>query len=281
MIDFGHDTSSAQNAVRAAERRSLPVRDEIRNTAAMVDVVVRSAHMQAPERPTVDDVPATPEELAALIEERAHAHRIAAAHRAVGTSFLEPIARKFNRLVADEVPGWIRMLTPEFDSLVKQLRGLARKLPADLDKHRIDWNNPTITAPWARAEGIALQLDQLVNDRTILARAGGLKGEGGRDSELYQVAKLPEPTTLGVVQHMLRDHVSPERARWRELKHDPVRRWVYLVRSEHLTVELATPDEVRQRAAVWDRWRDGIAVRGFAPVPTPKTIKAIESALRG
>ncbi len=281
MITFEHDTGKAQAAIRAAERRKLPVPQEIRNVAAMVDIVRASAQMRPPERPTVDDVPATVAELGALLEERARARRVADSHREEGSAFLEPIGRRFNALVADEVPRWIRMLAPEFNNLVKQLRTLARKLPADLDKHRLDWNNPSISTPWARAEGIALQLDQLVHDRTDMAKGGGLLGEGGRDSELYQVARLPEPTTLGVVQHLMRDHVSPERARWRELRHDPVRRWIHLVRSEHLTIELATPSEVRERAAVWDRWRDAIAARGVAPVPGPNAIRAIEEVLRG
>lgn len=281
MITFDHDTSRAQAAVTSARRRRLPVPEDIDATAAMVDVALKAAHMQAPDRPTRDDVPATPEALAALIEERAHAHRIAASHRAIGTDFLEPIARRYNALVRDQVPGWIMALQPEFNGLVKQLRAQARKLPVSLDRERLDWNNPAVTTPWEKAEGVAFQLDQIVNDRTDMARAGGLAGEGGKDRDLYAIAKLPEPTTLGVVQHHMRDHISPEVQQWRELKQQPVSRWLQLVRSEHLTIELATPDEVRQRASTWERWREGIASRGVAPVPTPKAIKAIESALRG
>lgn len=281
MITFQHDTNRAQKAVKAAERRKLPVPPDIYDTAAMVDVAVKAAHMQPPPRPTRDDVPATAEELRQLIEERAHQFRIAAAHREVGSDFMEPIARKFNQLVRDQVPGWIRALQPEFNGLVKQLRAQSKKLPANLDRNVLNWNNPAVTGPWEKAEGVAFQLDQIVSDRRDMARAGDLQGEGGHDNELYAVAKLPEPTTLGVVQHLMRDHIGPELHQWRDLKHQPVSRWLQLVRSDHLTIELATPDEVRQRAAVKELWREGLQARGVAPVPGQRAIKAIESALRG
>ena len=281
MITFQHDTNRAQKAVKAAERRKLPVPQDIYDTAAMVDVAVNAAHMKPPPRPTRDDVPATAEQLAALIEERAHQFRIAAAHREVGSDFMEPIARKFNQLVRDQVPGWIRALQPEFNGLVKQLRAQSKKLPANLDRNVLNWNNPAVTGPWEKAEGVAFQLDQIVSDRRDMARAGDLQGEGGHDNELYAVAKLPEPTTLGVVQHLMRDHIGPELHQWRDLKHQPVSRWLQLVRSDHLTIELATPDEVRQRAAVKELWREGLQARGVAPVPGQRAIKAIESALRG
>ncbi|MCI3930189.1 hypothetical protein [Streptomyces sp. AN091965] len=281
MITFDADTGSAQKAVKAARRRKLPVPAEIDATAAMVDVALKAAHMQPPERPTRDDVPATAQELAALIEERAHAHRIALAHQAVGTDFLEPIARKYNALVRDRVPGWIMALQPEFNGLIKQLRIQSRKLPDSLDRNHLNWNDPAVTAPWEKAEGIAFQLDQIVHDRQDMARAGGLAGEGGQDSALYAVAKLPKPSTEAVVQHVMRTHVSPEMQQWRELRHQPVSRWLQLVRSEHLTIELATPDEVRERAALRDKWVEAIALRGVAPVPSQKAIKAIESALQG
>ncbi|BCL20295.1 hypothetical protein ACPCBX_13615 [Streptomyces tuirus] len=281
MITFDNDTGKARKAVKAAQRRGLPIPDEIPATAAMVDVVANAAHMKPPELPTLDDIPATPEELAALIEERAHQQRIALAHQAVGNDFLEPIARKFNALVRDQVPLWIRALRPEFNGLIKQLRTQSKKLPTNLDTRYLNWNDAAVTTPWEKAEGIAFQLDQIVNDRKDMAQAGSLAGEGGRDYALYAVAKLPEPTVEGVVQHRMRTHISPEVAQWRDLRQQPVSRWLALARSEHLTIELATPDEVRQRAAVWDQWREGIAARGVAPLPTPKSIAAIESALRG
>ncbi|MFF1655800.1 hypothetical protein [Streptomyces sp. NPDC058255] len=281
MITFDYDTGKAQQAVKSAERRELPVPQEIYDTAAMVDVVLRAAHMQPPERPTLDDIPATPDELTAVIAERAHQHRIALAHQAIGTDYLEPIARKFNGLVRDQVPGWIRALQPEFDGLIKQLRTLAKKLPARLDKDWLDWNDPAVSTPWTRAEGIALQLDQIVNDRKVMAQAGGLKGEGGKDNELYAVAELPEPTERGVIDYVMRDHISPEMQQWRELKHSPVPRWIHLARSQHLTIQLATPDEVRKRAARRDKWVEAIATRGQAPQPSDRTRKAIAAALQG
>jgi hypothetical protein len=280
VITFGADTGRAWAAVKAAERRGLPVPEQIPATAAMVDVAQKAAHMKPPARPTRDDIPATPEELAAAIEERAHLARIAASHREVAADYLEPIARRFNQLVRDQVPGWILALQPEFNALVKQLRTQAKKLPTNLDTPWLDWNDPAVTAPWEKAEGIAFQLDQIVSDRKVMAAAGGLAGEGGQDADLYAVARLPEPTTQGVVQHLMRTHISPEIQQWRDLKQQPVSRWLQLVRSEHLTIELATPDEVRQRAAVRGRWLEGIQARGVAPVPSPKAIKAIESALR-
>ncbi|WP_394434770.1 hypothetical protein [Streptomyces sp. SGAir0957] len=281
MISFDHDTHAADRAVRAARRRKLPVPDEIDNVAAMVDVAVKAAHMQPPPRPTRDDVPATADELAALIEERAHAWRIAESHHKVATDFLEPIARRYNQLVREQVPGWIRALQPEFNGLVKQLRAQSKKLPARLDRNFLDWNDPAVTGPWEKAEGVAFQLDQIVSDRKDMARAGDLAGEGGHDNDLYAVAKLPEPTSEDVVQHRMRTHISPEVQQWRELRQQPVSRWLQLARSEHLTIELATPDEVRQRAAVRDKWTEALAERGVAPVPTQKAIKAIESVLRG
>lgn len=280
MITFEHGTSAAQEAVKSAERRELPVPQAIHDTAAMVDVVLKAAHMKVPDRPTIDDIPATPEQLAAAIKEHAQAHRIALAHQAVGTDYLEPIARKFNTLVREQVPLWIRMLAPEFDQLVKQLRTVAKKLPANLDTHRLDWNDPAVSTPWTRAEGIAFQLDQIVNDRQTMARAGGLAGEGGQDSSLYAVARLPAPTEQGVVDHLMRDHISPEVQQWRDLRHRPVPRWLQLVRSQHLTIELATPDEVRERAAVRDKWIEAITARGVAPEPSGRSRKAIATALQ-
>lgn len=280
ILDFGYDTRHAQAAVAVAQRRGLPVPDPIPTTMAMVDVVMRAAHMKPPERPTVDDLPQTTAELAALIEERARAHRVAASYREVAQDFIEPLARRLNGQVAAQVASWIAMLCPEFDRLVKQLRSLSKKLPDQLDAHLINWGDPEVSAPWARAEGIAMQLDGIVGDRQTLARASGLQGEGGPNAELYAVAALPKPTTTDVVQHRLRTHISPELQRWKELRHDPVRRWLHLVRSEHLTIQLATPNEVRERAAVRELWLEAIAVRGVAPVPGAKAIRAIEQVLQ-
>ncbi|WP_405671496.1 hypothetical protein OG848_08270 [Streptomyces canus] len=279
MITFDADTGRAQKAVESAKRRQLPVPQVIDDTAAMVDVALKAAHMEVPPRPTLDDIPATAEELATAIEERAHAHRIAKAHNAIGTDYLEPIARKYNALVREQVPGWIRALQPEFNGLVKQLRALAKKLPDNLDPVWLNWDDPAVSTPWTRAEGIALQLDQIVTDRKTLAMAGGLAGEGGPDSELYAVARLPDPTTRGVAEHHMRDHIAPEIVQWRDLKRQPVPRWLQLTRSQYLTIELATPDEVRGRAAVRGKWVEAISVRGVAPMPSERSIRAVQAVL--
>ncbi|MEV7032723.1 hypothetical protein AB0N99_21220 [Streptomyces sp. NPDC093272] len=279
MITFDHDTGRAQRAVKAAERRGLPVPQQIHDTAAMVAVVLDAAHMKGPARPGIDDVPDTPEELRALIEQAAHQQRIAAAHHQVANDYLEPLSRKFNALVRAQVKPWILGLQPEFNGLIKGAKAVAKVLPADLDRNRVDWNDSAVTTPWTRAEGIAFQLDQIVNDRKALAQAGELRGEGGKDNELYAVAQLPKPTREAVVNHVMRDGIAPDIHRWRELKHEPVLRWIHLVRSPHLTIGLATPDEVRTRAAARDHWRDLIEVRGVAPEPTQARLDAIDRAI--
>ncbi|KIF69259.1 hypothetical protein HY68_12745 [Streptomyces sp. AcH 505] len=277
---FENDTHRAEGAVKAARRRGLAVPDEIDHVASMWKVVVDASHMRPPSRPTLDDIPATPEELRELIEQRAHAHRIAKAHNAIGSDFLEPVARKYNALVRERVPGWIMALQPEFNGLIKQLRVQAKKLPDNLDVTWLNWDDPAVTTAWEKAEGVAFQLDQIVSDRQVIAKAGDLQGEGGNDNQLYAVAKLPEPTRQGVVDHVMRDHISPEIQRWREFKHQPVSRWLQLARSQHLTIELATPSEVRARAALRGKWIEAIAVRGVAPQPTERALRAVDQALR-
>ncbi|HEY9372186.1 hypothetical protein [Streptomyces sp.] len=257
MITFDHDTGKAQDAVKAARRRGLAVPQDIDACHAMWQTVVDAAHMQPPARPTVDDIPATAEQLAALIEQRAHDHRIALAHQQVGNDFMEPVSRRFNQLVKDRVPGWILALQPEFAGLVKALTAQAKKLPDNLDVSMLDWNDPKVTAAWEKAESAAHQLDQLVNDRRDMARVLG--GDGGRDNALYAVAKPPTPSVDDVLAHKLRDEVGPALREWKELQHQPVSRWLYLARSPHFTLQLATPGEARERAAAVDRWRDAIA----------------------
>lgn len=258
MIDFEHDTSKAQTAVKAARRRGLAVPQDIDACHAMWQTVMNAAHMQAPERPTVDDIPATADQLAADIEQRAHAHRIAAAHREIAADYQEPVARRYNQLVKERVPGWILALQPEFNGLVKALTTQAKKLPGNLDAAQLDWNNPKITAAWEKAESAAHQLDQLVSDRKDMARVLG--GDGSRDNALYAVAKLPAPSVDDVLAHKMRDEVGPALREWKELQHQPVSRWLYLARSPHFELILATPGEARERAAAVDRWRDAIAV---------------------
>src|ERR1051325_2252359 len=98
---FDHDTGKAQAAVQAARRRGLAVPQDLDPCHTMWQIVMDAAHMQAPERPTVDDIPATAEQLAADIEQRAHAHRIAAAHRAIAADYQEPVARRYHQLVTE------------------------------------------------------------------------------------------------------------------------------------------------------------------------------------
>ncbi|MDW6058221.1 DUF927 domain-containing protein [Streptomyces sp. FXJ1.4098] len=133
-----------------------------------------------PERPTHDDIPDTPEELAALIEAGAHAHRIALAHQQVAADFLEPLARRFNQLVREQVPGWILALQVEFNGLVKQLRAQSKKLPDRIDVNMLNWNDARISTAWEKSEGVAFQLDQFVSDRRDMARAGDLEATSAR-----------------------------------------------------------------------------------------------------
>jgi hypothetical protein len=278
VIDFGHDTSKAQAAVQAAERRKLPVPQIIYDTAAMWQTVMDAAHMPAPERPTVADIPATASELAALIEERAHLHRIALAHHAVASDFKEPMARKYNALVREQAPSWISALQPEFTGLVKAVATQSRKLPEQLDKHLLDWNDARITAAWEKAESAAHQLDQLVADRKAMARAASQ--DLGRDADLFAVAKIAEPTQADVFGHKMRDHIGPALREVQELRHQPVSRWLYLARSPHFELQLATPGEVEQRQAVMDRWRDAVQVVMTSGLSRQQAEKAVTQALR-
>lgn len=256
-MDFNNDTASAQVAVTAAKRRNLTVPQSIYDARTMLATVQAAGHMERPPKPTAADIPATPEELAALITERAHAHRIAEAHRQVADDFIEPIARNYNRLVRDAVPGWIAALQPEFDGAVKAIRSAAKKLPDDLRTDMINWNDPVVAGAWEKAQGAAAQLDQIVNDRLALAKAIG--SDGGRDAELYAVAAFPEPDVDLVMRGHWLGVLHPVMADWKDHRGQPVARWVTLVRSEALGVELrlAVPDEVRQRAGTVERWQAG------------------------
>ncbi|MEU5247298.1 hypothetical protein AB0G81_24910 [Streptomyces asoensis] len=280
MITFDHDTGKAQAAVDVARRRGLPVPQQIDDTAAMWEVVIDASRMQPPERPGRDDVPATVDELRALIEERAHAHRIAEAHRATAGDYREPIARKYNQLVAAQVPAWIGGLQPDFLALVKVLAKQEKKLPALLDPHHIDLRRPEISAPWETATAAAVKLDQLVADRQILARAVGQ--DLGPDAQLHAVAKLAKnPDNDDVFGHRLRDEVGPARQTWRDLKHQPIARWLHLARSPHFTLQLATPGEVEQRQAVMDRWSQAVQIIMGSGLSHQQAQHAVAQALRG
>lgn len=280
MITFDADTSKAQNAVAVARRRQgLTIPAEVDQVAGMWQVAVDASHMQPPERPTVADIPATAEELRKLIANRAHAHRIAQAHQQVGTDFLEPIARKYNALVRDQIDGWIRALQPDFLALTKVLAKQEKKLPDLLDRQHIDLRNPAISAPWETASNAAVRLDQLVADRQTLARAAS--SDLGRDAELWAVAKLDEPTADEVFAHKLRDHVGPALREWRDLKQQPIARWLYLTRSPHFTLQLATPGEVTQRQQVMERWQQAVAVVMGSGLSHQQAQHAVATALRG
>ncbi|WP_328893838.1 hypothetical protein [Streptomyces sp. NBC_00236] len=278
MIDFDHDTSTAQAAVTAAERRKLPVPQTIYDTAAMWDVIMDASHKRVDTKPGRDDVPETAAELAALIEERAHQHRIAEAHRAIAGDYREPVARRYNQLVRDHAPGWIRGLQPDFLALVKVLTKQEKKLPTLLDARRLDMRDPAISAPWQAAEAAAIQLDQLVSDRQIIARATG--SDLGKDAELFAVARIEEPSTADVFAHKLRDDVGPALREWRDLRHQPVSRWLYLARSPHLELTLATPGEVTQRQATIDRWHKAIEVVMSTGLSGQAAQRGVEQALR-
>ena len=279
MITFNADTGKAQNAVAVARRRNLGVPAEVDQVAGMWQVAVDASHMKVPERPTVDDIPATAEELRTLIADRAHAHRVALAHNQVGTDFLEPIARRYNTLVRDQVDGWIRALQPDFLALIKVLAKQEKKLPANLDQQHIDLRNPAISAPWETASNAAVKLDQLVNDRQILARASGQ--DLGRDAELWAVAEITAPSSEDVFAHKLRDEVGPSLREWRDLKATPIARWLYLSRSPHFTLQLATPGEVTQRQATMERWQQAVAVVMGSGLSHQQAQHAVATALRG
>lgn len=254
---FAADTGHAGQAVTAAKRRKLPVPPEIEAAAEMWQVIVSAGHEPHPARPTAADIPATPEQLRALIEEQATAKRHAESVRTVAADYQQPLASAYNQAVKAAVPGWIVSLQPEFNQLVKALTGQAKKLPDQLNVHMLDWNDSKVTAAWEKAESAAHQLDQLVHDRRDMARVVG--GDGGRDSDLHAVAKLPDPSAQAVFGHVMRDEVGPMMREWRDLKGQPVSRWLYLARSPHVELILATPGEVRDRAAALQRWYDAIA----------------------
>lgn len=252
------DTRSAQQAVKAAERRKLPVPQGVYDAAKMNAVIDAASHQASPPRPTPEDIPTTPEQLRALMVQQATSKRHAEYLRSVASDYRTPVAINYNRLVQAAVPGWIASLQPEFEGLIKALTQQARKLPDDLRTEHLDWNNPKISAAWEKAESAAHQLDQLVRDRQDMARAVG--GDHVRDAELYAVAQFPEPDVDMVMSHVLRDQIGPFIREWTALAHQPVSRWLHLTRADfNLKLVLATPSETAGRAASMQRWRDGIA----------------------
>ncbi|MET9362189.1 hypothetical protein ABZX93_14865 [Streptomyces sp. NPDC006632] len=241
---------AADKAVRAAERRSLDIPATVRDAAAVDAAVTAAMRAPDPERPAV---PATASDVAATVQQYALDLQAADLSRRAAERFHEDAALLYAQAVFNAVPGWIAGLQKEFATLTAALAKAAAKLPAELEPTRIAWNNPAVTAPYQRAEGIAVQLDQLVADRADIVAAAG--GDGGRDNALFAVATLPEPTEEAVL-----DKQWPQLAQvvsgWRELRHQHVARWVYLARQPDLTLGLATPGEVRQRAGAVEAWRN-------------------------
>ncbi|MEU9258551.1 hypothetical protein AB0D68_08675 [Streptomyces sp. NPDC048212] len=278
MITFAHDTTRAREAVTAAERRNLPVPQTIYDTAAMWDVVTDAGHLRVDDKPSRDDIPDTADELRAMLQERAHAHRIAEAHRAIADDYREPVALRYNQLVREQVPAWIRALQTDFLTLVKVLAKQEKKLPAILDRQHLDMRDPKVSAPWQAAEAAAIQLDQLVNDRQTMVRAAGT--DRGRDAELFAVATIAAPSSEDVFAHKLREHVGPAIREWRDLRHQPVSRWLHLARSPHFELNLATTGEVDERQAVMDRWHDAIQVVMSSGLSRQAAQQQVEQALR-
>ncbi|WNI15225.1 hypothetical protein [Actinacidiphila sp. ITFR-21] len=286
MLTFEYDTHKTMDAVTAARRRGLPVPPDIDATRALHDTVTAAAHMPRPDRPTVEDIPDTPEQLAALIAETAHAHRIAESHHQVASLYAEPIARKYNALVRAAVPGWIVSLQPEFDKHLKVIRRGAAKLPPTdaLIEERVDWNDPAVSAAWELAQAVAPKLDQIVHDRRTMAAAVGI--DGGRDWEFYTVAAFPDTTHPDSEGQLLAGHwrtqYAPIMQEWQALRQRPVARWVHLARAEGITLQLARPNEVRERAVNVERWRE--ANRMISPASgngRNAALRGVQAALRG
>ncbi|MEV5420280.1 hypothetical protein [Streptomyces albogriseolus] len=256
--------SHAHSAIKAAERRKLPVPDAVQEAAAVRDAVFRTVQQPDPERPAL---PETAAEVEQVIREYAATLQTLDLTRRAADRFQPEADDLFVRAVRGAVPAWIRGLEKEFTTLVGVVEKAAAKLPDALDQidpRRMNWADPSHMAAYTKAEGAVVQLEQLIADRADIVRVAG--GDGGRDNALFAVASLPEPSTERVVAGDWRQ-LSPAITQWRDLRQQPVARWVYLVRQEELTLSLATPGEVRQRAVQVERWRDaGWAMRsGLTP----------------
>ncbi|MEV5353274.1 hypothetical protein [Streptomyces sp. NPDC052693] len=245
--------SHALVAITAAERRKLPVPNAVLETAAVRGAVFQTIQQPDPERPALPDTAAGVEE--AIRDYAATLHTLDLTRRAA-SRFQEEADARFVQAVKAAVPDWIAGLQKEFATLVGVVAKAAEKLPESLDlidPRRMNWANPSHMAAYTKAEGAVVQLEQLVADRADIVKVAG--GDGGKDNALFAVAALPEPTTERV---MAKDwkQLSPTLTQWRELKQQPVARWVYLVRQGELALSLATPGEVRQRSIQVERWRE-------------------------
>ncbi|MFE6530032.1 hypothetical protein ACFVMA_13945 [Streptomyces rochei] len=249
--------SHAHGAIKAAERRKLPVPDAVQEAAAVRDAVFHTVHQPDPERPALPD---TADQVERVIREYAATLQTLDLTRRAAGRFQDEADDLFMRAVRGAVPVWIRGLEKEFTTLVGVVSKAAAKLPEALDQidpRRMNWADPSHMAAYTKAEGAVVQLEQLIADRADIVRVAG--GDGGRDNALFAVAALPEPTTERVMAQDWKQ-LSPTLTRWRELRDQPVARWVYLVRQQELTLSLATPGEVRQRSIQVERWREA----GFA-----------------
>ncbi|MGY3845272.1 hypothetical protein ACWV2X_08510 [Streptomyces hydrogenans] len=253
MMITGAQVYEADKAVTAAERRKLTVPADVREAKRVRAAVADTAHLPDPERPAL---PANAKDTAAVIQAHAEALRLADVTRRAASLFIEEADLRYIAATAAAVPGWIAGLQKEFTTLVGVVRQAAAKLPDDpalVDSSRLDWNNPIHSTAYTTAEGAVAQLEQLVSDRADISRVAG--SDGGRDNALLAVAQMPEPTVERVMADEWRQ-LHPAITRWRDMRHQPVARWVYLVRQTELTLSLATPGEVRQRAGQVERWRD-------------------------
>ncbi|MFF1548724.1 hypothetical protein [Streptomyces sp. NPDC058291] len=243
----------AVRAVTAAERRKLRVPDQVREAAAVRAAVARTVQQPDPERPAL---PATAADVEQVIRDHAAELQLVDLARRAADRFSDEADAAYVDAVRAAVPDWIAGLQKEFGNLIGVVQKAAAKLPADLDQidpQRLNWNNPAHTAAYTKAEGAVVQLEQLVSDRADMVKVAG--GDGGRDNALFAVASLPEPTTQRVMDDDWQQ-LHPTISTWRELRQQPVARWVYLVRQGELQLSLATPGEVRQRSVQVERWRD-------------------------
>ncbi|MCX5211471.1 hypothetical protein OG689_19620 [Kitasatospora sp. NBC_00240] len=249
---IGAGVHDAEQATAAARRRKLKTPAAVTDAAAVLAAVQAVATGADPEQPPL---PAKAGDVAQTIAEHAAALRLADHTRRTADRYQDQAADRYILAVRAAAPGWITALGKEFTALVTALREAAPKLPADTDTTRIDWTDPKVSAAWQQAEGAAVQLDQLVSDRDVISRVCGR--DAARDNQLYAIAAVPQPTVDHVAADQWRRHIAPAIAQWRELRQQPVSRWVHLARQDALTLDLATtPAEVHQRAATAETWRE-------------------------
>lgn len=257
----GANVHDAERAVTGAERRKLPVPTGIREAHAVRQAVLGVGSTPDPQRPAL---PGTAKDTAAVIQAHAEALRLADVTRRAAGLFADEADLRYIQAVAAAVPAWIDGLQKEFATLVGVVTKAAARLPDDLAQvvpGRLNWNNPVYATAYNKAEGAVAQLQQLVSDRADICKVAG--SDGGRDNALYAVAALPEPTVDTVMdQHWT--GLAQAVAGWRDLAHQPVARWVYLVRQGELSLSLATPGQVRERATTVQVWREATCRRATA-----------------